>query len=181
MNEDLTLNQTPGTNTTTTAVALRYGIITGIVSVIYSLILYITEQNTNTWLGWISFIIMIAGIWMAHKHFKTENNGFMSYGQGLGIGTLLSLITGVLSGIFAYIYMKFVDTTVMDRVKEMQIVEFEKQGMSDEQIDQAVQMSEKFTSPELMIVWAIVGSLIIGFILSLIISAITKHTRPLFE
>jgi amino acid transporter len=179
MNEDLTLNQTTGTSTK--AVALRYGFITGFVTVIYSLILNITEQNTNTWLGYISFIILIVGIVMAHKHYKSENHGFMTYGQGLGIGSLLSLIVGALSGIFMYIYIKLVDNSFMERMQEQQIVELEKRGMSDEQIEQAIQVSQKMTSPEMMVVWAIVGTLLFGFILSLIISAITKHARPEFE
>ena len=180
MNEDLTLNQTTGTSTK--AVALRYGLITGIITVIYSLILNLTEQNiSNPWLGYISFIILVIGIVMAHKHYKTENNGFMTYGQGLGIGSLLSLVVGALSGIFTYIYIKFFDSTFIERMQEQQVVEFEKRGMSDEQIEQAIQMSQKFTSPELIVVYAILGTLLFGFILSLIISAITKHTRPEFE
>ena len=163
------------------SVAIRYGIITGIVSVIYSLILYMTELNNNTWLSLISTAILIVGIVLAHNFYKAANNGFMSYGQGLGIGSLLSLIVGFFSAIFLFIYLKFIDSTVMEKMQEAQYVEMEKRGMSEEQIEQAIQLSQKMTSPELMVVWAILGSLVFGFFLSLIISAITKHTRPEFE
>lgn len=163
------------------SVAIRYGVITGIVSVIYTLFLYISELHTNTWLSLISTAILIVGIVLAHKYFKSANSGFMSYGQGLGIGSLLSVIVGVFTGIFMYVYLKFIDSTVIEKMQEAQYVEMEKRGMSEEQIEQAIQLSQKMTSPEMMVIWAILGTLFFGFILSLIISAITKHTRPDFE
>jgi len=179
MYEETTINQTGGASVK--SVAIRYGLITGIVTVIYSLILYMSDLNNNKWLSWISTAIMIVGIVMAHKHFKSQNGGFMTYGQGLGIGSLLSVVVGVLSGIFLYIYMKFIDSHFMERMQEAQYLEMEKRGMSDEQIEQAAQLSQKITGPEMMVVWAIIGTLFFGFILSLIISAFTKNTRPDFE
>ena len=173
------LNQSADASVKT--VAVRYGIITGIVTVIYSLILYMTELNNNKWLSFISTAILIVGIVLAHRYFKSLNSGYMSYGQGLGIGSLLSVIVGVFSGIFMYVYLKFIDSTVIERMQEAQYIEMEKRGMSEEQMEQAIQLSQKMTGPEMMVVWAILGTLFFGFILSLIISAITKHTRPEFE
>ncbi|MTI21229.1 DUF4199 domain-containing protein, partial [Fulvivirga sp. RKSG066] len=54
-------------------------------------------------------------------------------------------------------------------------------GMSDDQIDQAMSMTETFTSPELMAVFGILGGLFFGFIISLIISAFTKNSNPELE
>jgi len=180
MNQDFTLE--PGSKTSVSAVAIRYALIVGIINIIYSIILYITDLHiTSKFLSYVSFLIIIVGIYLAHKHFKNENGGYMSYGQGLGIGTLLSGIVGLLSGIFTFIYMQFIDTGLMERAQEMQIVELEKRGMSEEQIEQALKMAQSFTSPGMMIVWSIVAFLFVGFLFSLIISAITKHTRPEFE
>jgi hypothetical protein len=53
--------------------------------------------------------------------------------------------------------------------------------MSEEQIEQAMAMAGKFMSPEMMVVYVVVGTLLMGFLLSLIISAITKHTQPAYE
>ena len=57
----------------------------------------------------------------------------------------------------------------------------EEKGMDDAQIDQAMAMVEKFSGGALSTVFAVLGALLIGFILSLIISAITKNPRPEFE
>lgn len=180
MNEETMLHQSPGE--TTTSIAIRYGLIVGIISIIYSLILNITDLSiTNQSLSYISFIIIIVGIVLAHKHYKRENNGFMSYGQGLGIGSLLSAIVGLLSGVFAYIYMTFVDEDFMSKMQDVQTAKLEQQGLSDEQIEQAIQMTEKFTGPVTIFLSAVLGTLFIGFLLSLVISAFTKNSKPEFE
>jgi hypothetical protein len=179
MNEQYTLEPTSGTSVK--AVAIRYGLLTGFVTVIYSFILYVAEQSENKALSFVSALILIAGIYLAHKHFKKENDGYMTYGQGLSLGALLSIIVGLLSGIFTYIYLKFIDSTYLERIREMQIVALEKQNRSDEEIEQAMSIMDMLMKPEMMVVWAVVGTLLLGFLLSLVIAAITKHTRPDYE
>lgn len=171
----------PASSASVRAVAIRYGLLTGFVSVIFSFILFVTEQSQNTVLSSLSYVIMIGGIILAHKHFKKENDGYMTYGQGLGIGTLLSTILGLLSGIFMYIYIKFIDSSFLERMRDMQIAELEKRNMSDEQIEQAMAITDKMMGAEMMVVWAVVASVLMGFLFSLVIAAITKRTRPEYE
>ncbi|MBC6989208.1 MULTISPECIES: DUF4199 domain-containing protein [Hymenobacter] len=167
---------------TTTSTAIRYGLLTGLVSVIYSFILFVTKQEGNTALGLVALAIWIGGLVLAHKFYKDNNGGFMSYGQGLGIGTLMSLVSGILGGIFRYVYLEFIDPSAMQRGIDVAREKMAQAGnMTDEQIEQAVNTSQKFSTGPLGLVFAIVGAVVIGFILSLIISAITKHNRPEFE
>lgn len=161
--------------------AIRYGIIVGLISVVYSFLLAVLDESMNRALGAISYLFLIGGMVMAFKYFKAHNGGFMSYGQGLGIGTLMSLIVGLFASLFMYIYTKFVDTGMMDRVMEMQRIEMENQGMDDAQIDQAIAMSAKFTSPEMIVIFGTIGFVIMGFIIALVVSAFMKETRPEFE
>jgi hypothetical protein len=179
MNDPYTLE--PTGNTSVKSVAIRYGLITGFVTVIYSFILFIAEVSENQALTSASYLILIVGIVLAHQHFKKENGGYMRYSQGLGIGSLLSVIVGLLSGIFMYIYIKFIDSSTMERMRDIQVAELEKRNMTEEQIEQAMAITDKMMGPEMLVVWVIVGTLFLGFILSLIIAAITKRTRPEYE
>jgi hypothetical protein len=119
----------------------------------------VADLAQNQALTYISYLILIVGIVLAHQQFKKENGGYMRYGQGLGIGSLLSIIVGVLSGIFMYIYIKFIDSTFLDRMRDIQIAQLEKRNMSEEQIEQAMAVTSKMMGPEMMVVWAIVGTL----------------------
>ena len=166
---------------TTVSVGLRYGLLTGIVSVIFSLILNVSNQEDNP-LKWLSFVILGGGILLAHRFFKQANGGFMSYGEGLGIGAVLSVVVGLLSAVFTFIYVNYLDSAFISRAMEKARAGMEARGgMSEEQIEQGVAMATKFMTPTFLFVGAILGTLFFGFLLSLAIAAVTKNNRPEFE
>ncbi len=166
---------------TVSQIGLKYGLITGLVLAAYTLILLLTDLSTNTWLSSASFIVLIVGMVIAHKAFKNEGDGFMAYGQGLGIGTIVAGIGGAVSSVFSYIYMKFIDTNYMNNVVEKTRADLQAQGMDDDQIDQVLEMSASFRTPEMSVIIGIVVFIIIGFIIALIVSAFTKNTNPELE
>ncbi|MDZ7607319.1 MAG: DUF4199 domain-containing protein [Cyclobacteriaceae bacterium] len=168
---------------TISQIALKYGLYLGLVFIIISIITQFMDLDMKTQqnVGYINYVLALVAIILAHKAFKEEGDGFMTIGQGLGIGTLLCLISGVLSAIFTYVYIKFIDDSMIGKIKDMQIEELEKRGMSDADIEQAMKMAGIFTSPEMMIVWIILGMVFIGFILSLIVSLFTKKVNPNFQ
>ncbi|EJF11439.1 MULTISPECIES: DUF4199 domain-containing protein [Pontibacter] len=169
------------TQPSVSSVALKYGFIGALVSVVFTAVLLITGVNVSGWVGSLGYLILIAFMVIAMKEYKKQNYGYMSYGQGLGIGTLVSLAFGVLGGVFMFIYTSFVDTEYTSNMMDKQRIELEERGMSDEQIEQAISMGESFSSPMMMIVWSIVGYLFIGFLISLIVAAVMKNKRPEFE
>lgn len=173
--------QTPATPVSTSSVGLRYGLLTGLVSVIFSFLQLSFIEDPETPLRYLSAVIVIVGIILAHKQYKQLNAGFMSYGEGLGIGTIVSAVVGLLSGIFTYVYTNFIDPTYMQRIMDITRARMEEKGLDDAQIDQSMAMVEKFSGGPLSAVFAIIGAVIIGFIISLIVSAFTKNSRPEFE
>ncbi|GAB3741418.1 hypothetical protein GCM10027594_21140 [Hymenobacter agri] len=173
--------ETNTTSVTTSSVGLRYGILTALVSIIFSFGLNVMHQESSP-ARYLSFAILIAGIVLAMNHFKQQNQGFMSFGQGVGIGAVVSAVVGLLSGIFAYIYMTFIDTDMLVRITDKIRTDMEARGgMSDEQIDQAVAMSSKFMNGPFMIGAALLGTVLMGVLLSLVISAFIKNAQPEFE
>ena len=57
----------------------------------------------------------------------------------------------------------------------------EDQNMSDAQIDQAMKVTEMLMTPMGVLIMGIIGGVFTGFFVSLIVSAITKKSRPEFE
>jgi hypothetical protein len=170
MEEKLTVKQ----------VGLKYGIYLALVSIIYTLILQILGLAANRWLGYVGFIFIIVALVLAHKDFKRSNE-FMSFGQGLGISMIIVTISSVLGSIFTYIYIKFVDNSMLDVIREQSIAQMEKRGLSDTQIDQALEMQAKFTTPEWILIFGILAGIFFGFIIALIVTAITKKSNPALE
>ena len=159
-------------------IGFRYGIITAIVFIIYGLILQLTGMAANQVLGYLSYLILAVMIYLAHNAFKSSGDGFMKFGQGLSIGMVISAISGVLSGIFTFIYIKYVDDSVLKIAMDQAYDKLEQRGMSDDQIEQAMSMTEKFMTPAMILVFTIIGTLFFGLLISLVVSAITKKDNP---
>ena len=168
---------------TVSQIAIKYGIIIGLVFIVYGMILEFMglDLETQQYFGYLNYALLVVTIVLAHKAFKEGGDGYMSMGQGLGMGTLISLIGGALSGVFSYIYIKFIDDSMLTKIKDLQIEKMEEQGLDDAQIEQAMEIAGKFMSAEMIPVWAILGMLFIGFILSLIVSIFTKKANPTLE
>lgn len=159
-------------------IGIRYGLIVALIMVVYSLILQFADLAMNRPLGFLSYVMLIAGIVVAHNTFKRDGDGYMTLGQGIGIGMWITLVAGVISSVFSYLYLRFIDDSVIQKAMDEAVTQMEERGMPDDQIDQAMKITEKFMQPGAMMIIALITMLILGFIVSLIVSAITKKTNP---
>lgn len=162
----------------TRSIGFKYGLILGLISIVLFIVFDFAGLSTNSWARWVGIIPTIALIFMAHKAFKDDGDGFMSYGQGVGIGAWLSMLSALVSSVFTMLYIMFINPSYMDAAKQEQIQQLEEQGMTDAQIEQAMSFAEMFMSPGAILIFGLIGGTIIGVIISLIIAAITKEDNP---
>lgn len=163
------------TSVTTWSVGLRYGLILSLVSILYSLIQTALGANPfdQGWQAYLSIVFVIVVVVLAHKYFKENGDGYMSYGQGFGISFLATLISIIIGGVYMYVYAKFIDTTVMDQVWEKAAERMENQGQSEEAIEMAIEWTKK-----LFWVFYILGGMFWGLIVGLIVPIFTQKKRP---
>ncbi len=160
-------------------IALKWGIITSVIIIVYSVISFMTGLFIkNSASSYVSYLFLIGGIIMALKEYRTLNNNFLGFGEGLGLGTLLSAVSALISSIFSFLYITFIDTTIMQQMSDMQREQMEARGMTQEQVEQAMEMVSKFTSPGMVFVIGVLFFIFFGFIFSLIISAVMKKEKP---
>lgn len=160
---------------------LRIAFITSLILIIYSMILQLTGLAANQYLGYVNHLIIIGGIIWAHKSYKEMGDGYMTYGQGLGLGVVVSGVSGTISILFLYLYIKFIDDSMIGLIMEQARRDMESKGMGDDEIEQAMAVTEKMMTPEMIVVFGILAALLFGFIFSLIISAFTKNNNPEVE
>jgi Protein of unknown function (DUF4199) len=165
------------------AAGIRYGIIFGIVGILVDFVLKLTGLSFKYSVSLSVMIIqMVVAIVLAHRYFKSNNAGFMSYGQGLVIAIVAGALMGLLGGVFNYIYINFIDTNYTEAMRADMEAWLISMKAPEEQIDKSLAdiTPEKVGSP-LGIGKAMLGGAFISLLLSLIISAITKRNRPEFE
>ena len=172
-NEVIEENEAPSTK----SVAIKWGVIGGLVGIIFFVILDLSGLGFSS-VRWVGLIFPFILIFLAHREFKNEGDGYLSYGQGLGIGTLYSLIGSIVSSIFTFVYVSYINTNYIDLAREETMMQWEEQGMSQAQIDQATPMMETFNSPMGMLIMGIIIGTFMGFIISLIVSIFSKNQAP---
>lgn len=166
-------------------VALKWGTVSGLIGIVIFVLQDFMGMAGNQTFGWavmlLSFAIGVTILIMAQREFINTGDGFMGYGEGLGIGVLMALISSAISSVFAYVYVSFINTGYAGNIKEMQIMEMEKKGMTDAQIEQGMQILEMFISPTGMLFTSLSMGIFFEFLLALVVSAFTKKPRPKFE
>ena len=124
---------------TTRSVGIRYGVIMSVISIVVFLALTFGGVDQSSGIGrWVGVIFYIVVIYLAHKNYKEGGDGFMSYGQGMGITFWISLVSSAIYSLFFYVYIKFVDASFIEAVKNKQIEDMQEKGMSEDQIEQAM-------------------------------------------
>jgi hypothetical protein len=167
--------------TTTTRTALKWGVIFGVITVLYNTSIYVSGQIGNKNLGYIIYLIIGLGVYFAISDFKKENQGFLSFGQGLGLGTMMSTIMGLISSFYSFAYMKFIDSTLNEQMLKKIEQEMEKQGTPDDQIEKGMEFMKMVMNPGILFITGLLFVVFLGFILSLIVTAIIKKDKPVFD
>jgi hypothetical protein len=161
--------------------SIIYGVVTGIALIVLSLILYVTNLYMNQVLQYASYVIIIAGMVISSLQYrKNQLKGFMTYGQAFSVGFLTALFAAIISIIWFYFYIKYINPGLTDEILAQVRAKMEaKSGqMSQEQMDQAMSMTERFMTPVWMMVWGFLGNAFWSAIFALIIGIFLKKKDP---
>ena len=158
--------------------ALQYGFITAVALIALTLIIYFLSLQAMTWVSWIGYVILLGGIFIGSKAFRDESNGgYITYGRALGFGTLLSVFAAVLISVFTYIFYKFLAPDALNAIRE--VAEERMMRTNPNMTDEQYEMTLKFAaSPAMLTFGSLVGYIFIGFVLSLVTSAVVQRKDP---
>lgn len=156
--------------------ATKYGVIQGVLS---SLIFFVqartgpgTAQNRLVTL--INLVLVIVLIVMAQQEIKKKRNGALTYAQGLGSGTLLGAVGAVVRAVLMFIYVEYINTGYLPALLQAQRTALERRGITGAQAQMAMGITASLTTPTGIVITALIGGVIAGFVLALIVSLFTQ-------
>lgn len=166
---------------------MKWGLITGAVYVIFSLInnlLGLSEGGGFSMIGLLSntllFLVTLFTIYTGVKEIRDNAfEGYLTFGQGFKSGMAIALIAAIIVAIFTYVYIAFIDPGMIDKIIATTEAQWEEQNMSDAQMDQARSMMGYFMNPFIMCLIAAVSVIFWGVIKSLVSAALLKKEAPL--
>jgi hypothetical protein len=136
------------------------------------------ERDTMTSvLGWIGMIAGIACVFLGIKERSNISSDDFTFGKGWYEGFLISVVASGLIAVWTYIMFAFLIPDFIDVMKSVQLTEMSKQGMTQEQIDQAKPFMDFMMSPTGFAISVFFAYVVGGMILSLIISPIVNAMK----
>jgi lysylphosphatidylglycerol synthetase-like protein (DUF2156 family) len=161
--------------------SLIFGCLVGITLITMSVVLVLTGKFSSR-LQYAGYLILVAGIAVGTLNFRDKySGGFLTYGRSLASGVLISATAGFLLGIFSFIYAKYVNPGFIEEIMQQVQIEWERQGMSEDQMRIAEKATRWLMQPGMLIFMTLLGYSFWGTILSLIVSAFVKRDPPPFN
>jgi hypothetical protein len=161
-----------------------YALTMTICGAVLSLLLYFTgfqteKLATGQYLQWVGFPVMFVVLWLGIKAVREESEGkYLTYGKGVGTGTLISLYSGLMSSVYTYVHFKFVNPQFADYQLALIRTKWAAAGMSDAQMERAEGITRMMMGPGVQACFVPIFAVVIGVIMALIISAFLKRNPP---
>jgi len=161
--------------------SLNYGLILGLISVAFGIMLYSMDAHTtrDTTTQVISILIMIAITLWGIYSFRKANNGYLSLGEALKLGAGIALVAGIIAVIYTAIMANVIDPDFATKVAEIQKAADEAAGeFSAEQIRQRYDGTINYfwiSYPFILII-----NIVIGLVIGLVGGLILKKQKPAY-
>lgn len=160
--------------------ALNYGLLSGLISVVFGVMLYTQKMHyeTSTAVIVISIVILAAIVFFAVNAFKKANGGFLTISQALKVGVGVALVAAIISLIYQFALTNFIEPDFMDKVMEMAKPKAmaNNPNMTEEQWEQGVEMQKSFAWIQYPVL--LIMNSVLGLILGLISGLILKKSQP---
>ena len=159
------------------------GLILGLISVVFSLVMWFLDLTFNKNMGYIFMIVETVILFFLVKSYRDNYlHGAISFGQALGAGVVIFLYTSIITGIFSALLYTVIDPELMNKGLAATEEIYRERGMPQEQIDMGLKMAGKMMKPAISIPIGLIISMFFGFIMSLIVAAfVRKEGNPLIE
>jgi NADH:ubiquinone oxidoreductase subunit 6 (subunit J) len=167
---------------TNTKNAMNFGAILGLSLCVVSAIFMSLGAEQTTVQQWIGYVLTIGIISWGTISFRNKyNDGFISYSKAFTSCLLITFFSSIILAFFMYLYLSFIDQTLIDQIIEKAEEEMLNKKLPDDQIDEAMKMTKMFATPTVMAFFTILINSFMGAIFGLITAAFLKRDNQNFN
>lgn len=155
----------------------KYSILLAVVIIIYSLTKYqlgaYTERKAYHYI--FLFLVTILSLIGGILSFKKNNDSIISVVQAIKIGTGIVVFGGLLISLFE-ILLHYIDPSLIDHIHEKNFKDIPEKSynLSEKSIQNRIDITKYWTSPKMILIYALIEDLIVGSFLSLIVGLIIR-------
>ncbi len=155
--------------------AMNYGGMTGIVLFLVFILSSILGTKFSGLMQVAGYAALGIGIFIGSKNYRDkELGGIISYGTAFYSGFLISFFASVIIAFTVFLYIKFVDSSILEKIMEQTEQNMLDSGRSDEEVEKALEAAQYFMNPTSMAFFSILGYTFFGALISLVTAAFLK-------
>lgn len=162
--------------------AANAGIVLGLAIVLIAHAGYLWGNlGTASWVGYLNWIAMFTVQYYFIRHLKMRfNEGYLRYWRGVSLGVVISLFSAVLYALYFFVLIK-TNPTYMDQMMQITADTLVQSGFAEKEVSKMVAMFPNYMTPGTILFSSLLSLGFLGFIFSLIVSALLRKNKPIFE
>ena len=166
--------------------AMTYGAVLGLCLILITLLFWVlgVDEQQSVVPSILNNMLIIGFLFYATSQYRDNfNNGFISYAEALKLGTSVAFFSSVIMAFYTFIYITYLNPDMLANIMHMteQAILENDPEISDEQLDLALSVTNKFMQPHWMMIMGVLGGTFMGFLFSLIISIFVKKDITIEE
>ena len=162
--------------------ALNYGVLTGVVLLVFGIMLFAMNMHYDQTAGIqvTNILILVAGIIFGIVQFKKANGGLLAISEALKVGTGVALISAIIGLLYFFLLSNVIEPDYMDKVFEIGKIKAlnDNPNLTEEQIDQGIEMQKGLTWIYYPI--GLIMNVVIGLVIGLITGLILKKEEAAY-
>ena len=131
--------------------------------------------EVECYLEWLGLVIMSVVLWFGIKAVRDEKpDRALTYGQGVRAGVTISLYAGLMGAVYTFIHFTFINTGFADYTIALTQEQWVAKGLTQAQMEGTEAFTRKILQPGVQAILGVFFAVVIGLVISLIISAPVK-------
>jgi len=161
--------------------AIRWGLITAAVSIIFTMLLYVIDYTLMVQMKFLFFSLAVyLGIAIyAGIDYRKSIGGFLAYGKAFQHGFLILALSGLIASIFSLLLYTVIDTELPQKLTDASLENtramMESFGAPEDAMDEAMEKAKESTAKQFT-----VSGIAMGYIYIAIFSAIMALISAIF-
>lgn len=152
---------------------LQKGLILALIQIALSVIFYALDLMQETWASILPFLVFFSGIIWASITFGKSKNSFLTFGDVFAHGFKVAAVVTSLVILFNVLFLYLFPEMKMEAInKAREQMENDPRGMTEEQIEMGIQMTEKYFNAYVIGI-TLFFYLIVGLIASVVGAIVT--------
>ena len=163
--------------------SMNYGAVLGLCLALIALLFWVLgiDEQQSVIPSILNNVVIIGFLVYAISQYRDNlNNGFISYGESLKLGTSIAFFSSVIMAFYTFIYITYLNPDMLANIMNMteQAILESDPEISDQDLDLALSMISKFTQPHWLMIMGVLSGTFMGFFYSVVISFFVKNPDP---